>query len=89
MSLSKLLPTLDNAGRRLVLSEILGDPVALKMNRTRLAMLAPQTKGNKRRTGTDERSPEDHSKKEVSSQQKASDKPLIAEESEESSHGSI
>ena len=35
MSLSKLLPTLDNAGRRLVLSEILGEPVALKMMRLR------------------------------------------------------
>ena len=35
MSLSKLLPTLDNAGRRLVLSEILGEPVALRMIRLR------------------------------------------------------
>ncbi len=33
MSLSKLLPTLNNAGRRLVLSEVLGEPLGLRMMR--------------------------------------------------------
>jgi hypothetical protein len=33
MSLSKLLPTLNNAGRRLVLSEVLGEPLGLRMVR--------------------------------------------------------
>jgi hypothetical protein len=31
VSLSKLLPTLDNAGRRLVLAEILGQPVSFRL----------------------------------------------------------
>ena len=35
MTVSKLLPTLDNAGRRLVLAEILGEPVSVKLARRR------------------------------------------------------
>jgi hypothetical protein len=33
MSLRRLLPTLDNAGRRLVLAEVLGQPVSMKIKR--------------------------------------------------------
>ena len=35
MPISKLLPTLDNAGRRLVLAEIVGEPVSVKLARRR------------------------------------------------------
>ena len=35
MSLRRLLPTLDNAGRRLVLAEVLGQPVSMKRARRR------------------------------------------------------
>jgi hypothetical protein len=33
MSLRRLLPTLDNAGRRLVLAEVLGQPVSIRLKR--------------------------------------------------------
>ena len=39
MHISKLLPTLDNAGRRLVLAEIVGEPVSVKLARRRHKML--------------------------------------------------
>jgi hypothetical protein len=42
VSLSKLLPTLDNAGRRLVLAEILGEPVSLRLAK-RFREVASQT----------------------------------------------
>jgi hypothetical protein len=35
MSLRRLLPTLDNAGRRLVLAEVLGQPVSMRHARRR------------------------------------------------------
>ncbi len=35
MSLRRLLPTLDNAGRRLVLAEVLGQPVSMRHTRRR------------------------------------------------------
>ena len=35
MHISKLLPTLDNAGRRLVLAEVIGEPVSVKLARRR------------------------------------------------------
>lgn len=35
MHISKLLPTIDNAGRRLVLAEIVGEPVGVKLARRR------------------------------------------------------
>ena len=40
MSLSKLLPTLDNAGKRLILSEVLGEPISLRLARQRKARYA-------------------------------------------------
>ena len=41
MIISKLLPTLDNAGRRLVLAEIIGEPVSVKLARRRYTQTNP------------------------------------------------
>ena len=41
MIISKLLPTLDNAGRRLVLAEIIGEPVSVKLARRRYKQTKP------------------------------------------------
>ena len=43
MSLRHLLPTLDNAGRRLVLAEVLGQPVSMRHARRRRRSLPTRT----------------------------------------------
>ena len=42
MSLRRLLPTLDNAGRRLVLAEVLGQPVSMRRARRRGKSVTPE-----------------------------------------------
>jgi hypothetical protein len=44
VSLSKLLPKLDNAGRRLILSEVLGEPVSIRLAKQRQLQLQQQAK---------------------------------------------
>lgn len=44
MSLSKLLPQLNNAGRRLILSEVLGEPVSIRIAKQRQSLRQRQDK---------------------------------------------
>lgn len=64
MSLSNLLPKLDNAGRRLILAEILGEPVGLR--------LAKQARSIKSRQHNDQ--PVPHLKTIINSNPKAQQK---------------
>ena len=43
MALSKFLPNLDNAGRRLVLAEILGEPVGIRLAKRARSLAAKQS----------------------------------------------
>ena len=53
MALSKFLPNLDNAGRRLILAEILGEPVGIRLAK-RARSLATKQSADQHRKHSDQ-----------------------------------